>query len=104
MPFSARWLRETSAATFRPPTHNGAERLPPHSWNLPATELSRGVAALVMRSEEHTSELKSLMRISYAVFCSKKKTTLLRLVSSVYCVVTMPIHTYTNLYHLSMPD
>src|SRR3546814_1156403 len=27
------------------------------------------------RSEEHTSELKSLMRISYAVFCSKKKNT-----------------------------
>src|SRR3546814_3366381 len=27
-----------------------------------------------VRSEEHTSELKSLMRISYAVFCSKKKT------------------------------
>src|SRR3546814_10667120 len=28
---------------------------------------------LVERSEEHTSELKSLMRISYAVFCLKKK-------------------------------
>src|SRR3546814_10017337 len=27
------------------------------------------------RSEEHTSELKSLMRISYAVFCLKKKST-----------------------------
>src|SRR3546814_1699807 len=27
-----------------------------------------------VRSEEHTSELQSLMRISYAVFCSKKKT------------------------------
>src|SRR3546814_8138966 len=27
-----------------------------------------------LRSEEHTSELKSLMRISYAVFCSKKNT------------------------------
>src|SRR3546814_6527608 len=27
----------------------------------------------VMRSEEHTSELQSLMRISYAVFCLKKK-------------------------------
>src|SRR3546814_3330770 len=27
------------------------------------------------RSEEHTSELQSLMRISYAVFCFKKKTT-----------------------------
>src|SRR3546814_10618508 len=28
------------------------------------------------RSEEHTSELRSLMRISYAVFCLKKKTTI----------------------------
>src|SRR3546814_2713029 len=28
---------------------------------------------LVVRSEEHTSELQSLMRISYAVFCLKKK-------------------------------
>src|SRR3546814_5025022 len=32
-----------------------------------------GTAAL-KRSEEHTSELQSLMRISYAVFCLKKKT------------------------------
>src|SRR3546814_6350525 len=30
--------------------------------------------ALEKRSEEHTSELQSLMRISYAVFCLKKKT------------------------------
>src|SRR3546814_5457998 len=29
--------------------------------------------ALAARSEEHTSELQSLMRISYAVFCLKKK-------------------------------
>src|SRR3546814_1519541 len=29
---------------------------------------------LLLRSEEHTSELKSLMRISYAVFCLKKTT------------------------------
>src|SRR3546814_8581949 len=29
----------------------------------------------LMRSEEHTSELQSLMRISYAVFCLKKKKT-----------------------------
>src|SRR3546814_4332539 len=33
----------------------------------------RGNAAIVGRSEEHTSELQSLMRISYAVFCLKKK-------------------------------
>src|SRR3546814_10055297 len=31
------------------------------------------VAAVAPRSEEHTSELQSLMRISYAVFCLKKK-------------------------------
>src|SRR3546814_9984666 len=35
---------------------------------------ARAVAAeLGLRSEEHTSELQSLMRISYAVFCLKKK-------------------------------
>src|SRR3546814_9170615 len=32
-----------------------------------------GEAVLLLRSEEHTSELQSLMRISYAVFCLKKK-------------------------------
>src|SRR3546814_1494742 len=31
------------------------------------------IAAMLLRSEEHTSELQSLMRISYAVFCLKKK-------------------------------
>src|SRR3546814_2349577 len=30
-------------------------------------------SALVIRSEEHTSELQSLMRISYAVFCLQKQ-------------------------------
>src|SRR3546814_2003160 len=34
-----------------------------------------GEPALALRSEEHTSELQSLMRISYAVFCLKKKKT-----------------------------
>src|SRR3546814_9985082 len=32
-----------------------------------------GKTHLLLRSEEHTSELQSLMRISYAVFCLKKK-------------------------------
>src|SRR3546814_10381043 len=43
---------------------------------LPELRTTFGVAALRMeqRSEEHTSELQSLMRISYAVFCLKKKT------------------------------
>src|SRR3546814_3630020 len=37
----------------------------------PVAEVKRILAA--RRSEEHTSELQSLMRISYAVFCLKKK-------------------------------
>src|SRR3546814_5564252 len=36
-------------------------------------ELGGTERASVLRSEEHTSELQSLMRISYAVFCLKKK-------------------------------
>src|SRR3546814_7090907 len=44
--------------------HHGADRRPEPLFQ----ELRHGV-----RSEEHTSELQSLMRISYAVFCLKKK-------------------------------
>src|SRR3546814_6489087 len=44
----------------------------------PATTRDRGVEHL-FRSEEHTSELQSLMRISYAVFCLKKKKTVITL-------------------------
>src|SRR3546814_5363952 len=36
--------------------------------------LAQAPSAAAARSEEHTSELQSLMRISYAVFCLKKKT------------------------------
>src|SRR3546814_3630874 len=36
-------------------------------------EAISGIFTEVVRSEEHTSELQSLMRISYAVFCLKKK-------------------------------
>src|SRR3546814_4530083 len=41
--------------------------------DVAAAKPARGAAA-VHRSEEHTSELQSLMCISYAVFCLKKKT------------------------------
>src|SRR3546814_1257303 len=37
--------------------------------------LANGNTLINERSEEHTSELQSLMRISYAVFCLKKKNT-----------------------------
>src|SRR3546814_6066580 len=46
------------------------------SWPAEAETLLDDLVALrrAIRSEEHTSELQSLMRISYAVFCLKKKT------------------------------
>src|SRR3546814_3643046 len=40
----------------------------------PAERRTLLFSATLPRSEEHTSELQSLMRISYAVFCLKKKT------------------------------
>src|SRR3546814_2413897 len=40
---------------------------------LSAGDPARKVGVMQDRSEEHTSELQSLMRISYAVFCLKKK-------------------------------
>src|SRR3546814_9141519 len=49
------------------------ERLRQESFDLILAHCS-SVAPYVARSEEHTSELQSLMRISYAVFCLKKKT------------------------------
>src|SRR3546814_9702450 len=42
-----------------------------HSQLIP--DIAKLIADPAMRSEEHTSELQSLMRISYAVFCLKKK-------------------------------
>src|SRR3546814_5941520 len=40
---------------------------------LPLSLIGARWGEAVLRSEEHTSELQSLMRISYAVFCLKKK-------------------------------
>src|SRR3546814_7393681 len=40
---------------------------------IPSDEQLEPVQIAIVRSEEHTSELQSLMRISYAVFCLKKK-------------------------------
>src|SRR3546814_10433783 len=50
------------------------QHLAPYSAvELGAARLQRQIEAVAVRSEEHTSELQSLMRISYAVFCLKKK-------------------------------
>src|SRR3546814_1635992 len=55
---------------FRPPPP-GARR--PRSGPQTPRDVHR-LDRLPRRSEEHTSELQSLMRISYAVFCLKKNT------------------------------
>src|SRR3546814_5623163 len=52
-------------------------------WQIEAADVVRRLRQ-VDRSEEHTSELQSLMRLSYAVFCLKKKQS--------------PIITYKNTY------
>src|SRR3546814_10003164 len=64
----------------RPPRSTRTDTLFPYttlfrSWHYycPINPLSKKPTILSLRSEEHTSELQSLMRISYAVFCLKKK-------------------------------
>src|SRR3546814_5289918 len=49
------------------------QKTPPRSLSGNTGSTKGGTAKPEMRSEEHTSELQSLMRISYAVFCLKKK-------------------------------
>src|SRR3546814_5739933 len=65
---------------------------------IPGGQLGEGAAIavamipflLAARSEEHTSELQSLMRISYAVFCLKKKIIQLNTLNNKY--QTIPAH------------
>src|SRR3546814_7897466 len=58
-----------SSQRWRPPTPNHRGR------TTTSTTCAKSCATTPKwRSEEHTSELQSLMRISYAVFCLKKKT------------------------------
>src|SRR3546814_9842910 len=63
--------RPTNVTAYAPFTpSNSEQRSPPPYYRGCWHGVSRGF--LSDRSEEHTSELQSLMRISYAVFCLKK--------------------------------
>src|SRR3546814_2544895 len=55
------------------PAHRPAPSRPPNP--RPRIRRAHSRSSASRRSEEHTSELQSLMRISYAVFCLKKKKT-----------------------------
>src|SRR3546814_5955443 len=63
------------ARTGRAPTPSGARAGADEVWAGVRCRFARGqpMRGDDWRSEEHTSELQSLMRISYAVFCLKKK-------------------------------
>src|SRR3546814_1804407 len=73
----------------------------PGGTGTPSDAMSARLAPL--RSEEHTSELQSLMRISYAVFCLKKKiTTLYRklLILSIISNDVCSSSTHLSIIHL----
>src|SRR3546814_7314408 len=55
-----------------------AQKLAPLLSRITRGPLRRYQPVAADRSEEHTSELQSLMRISYAVFCLKKNTAIIR--------------------------
>src|SRR3546814_10024158 len=78
-------VREVQNSHQRPVERHSRQHSPvraahhPLVWSRPASALPLSLSArwpggsAIRRSEEHTSELKSLMRISYAVFFFKKK-------------------------------
>src|SRR3546814_5621101 len=72
MPVSSDAGEGAEAITYRSFEETGMARIiSSYADDLPRADV-RGMEFI--RSEEHTSELQSLMRISYAVFCLKKKT------------------------------
>src|SRR3546814_1389910 len=75
----ARWLQETVQGMLNPALAD---------TSIPVVE-----AEFSKRSEEHTSELQSLMRISYAVFCLKKQN---KVIKQLFCRLIYQPH---NLYH-----
>src|SRR3546814_3113026 len=64
----------------------------PHRLLIGHPHLRQEPARIQARSEEHTSELQSLMRISYAVFCLKKTK---QKIHHTLCIVTT-YHTLTD--------
>src|SRR3546814_4602107 len=66
----------SSAMPSMPSAQANRPKIGAYSWNChcaAAPDWSKFIQRMTPRSEEHTSELQSLMRISYAVFCLKKK-------------------------------
>src|SRR3546814_7705196 len=67
------WLLATAKLGFNSSNYLSVTREFLEMDDLVMSLVKAGVFGFDIRSEEHTSELQSLMRISYAVFCLKKK-------------------------------
>src|SRR3546814_10864401 len=63
-------MNDVMVSSYQTGGSSGASSIPMDQFSLNFVKIKYEY----MRSEEHTSELQSLMRISYAVFCLKKKT------------------------------
>src|SRR3546814_6243258 len=73
-------------------TAAGERSLRGRARTLPAVGASIDALKFGVRSEEHTSELQSLMRISYAVFCLKKNNTYVQQQAKLPLIVIHPKH------------
>src|SRR3546814_4795526 len=71
LPASSCEIKESGAATMSD-ERNWVD-LSGHGFSVRVAEFARPPGSRLVRSEEHTSELQSLMRTSYAVFCLIKK-------------------------------
>src|SRR3546814_3985419 len=78
-------VRRDDAGDVRPPSAVAVGR----GADLDRARAHRARGALGRRSEEHTSELQSLMRISYAVFCLKKKKQQLNIRHDVHLFISL---------------
>src|SRR3546814_6936256 len=92
-----RKISGASAATTR-----GSAQTPPRAAIVSIQGRRSGSPRMGQRSEEHTSELQSLMRISYAVFCLKKK----KKIQKRHKINNTTIHqsSYTRLHYQTTQD
>src|SRR3546814_3810616 len=73
--------RAATGLAGEPPGRDGSPAKPSRPWGAPTStwnhgeRLSADAAGVRASSEEHTSEIQSLMRTQYAVLCLKQKTT-----------------------------
>src|SRR3546814_2687790 len=70
---AGRWQKSQRPGCARNTDHRQQRRRAASARDDPPRRAVERIGDALRRSEEHTSELQSLMRISYAVFCLKKK-------------------------------